>query len=244
MSTEPITVSPAATDYVLPAPLRTGDVVVVGARQDATAALRRGGEVARTLGDRFLALAESQQLFFVELRERLSALDTIIAEASRAQLKGAVKELAAVLDWCDVVQRDLVHEARLASSGAEPLEVAELCEEIAAKHRASGRQVLVAGRLAAPWWGEATALAESLEQSLAVLIERTQGMGSILFELATEAGLPRVRCYSDGDPQDGLDPSTVRRFRAATEAVGVVVRPDPRGAGAPGLVLELPVAAP
>lgn len=244
MSTNrPATIDPAAIDYVLPAPPRGGaEVVVVAPRRDVTAVLRRGGEVARTLGDRFLALAESQQLFLEELRDRLDQLDGAIAETPRALLKGAVRETLAVLDWCDTVQADLVAESRQAARGAEPIDVAALCREVAAGVHLDDQPVVVVGRQDAPWWGDAAALADVVRLGLGLVAERTQGHGARSLEIAEAPGAVRLWLASHGEPGDGVEPDSVERFRAAVQRLGATVRPDALGPGSSGLVIELPRA--
>ena len=126
----PPVLAESTSDYVLPAPPRgTGEIVVVAPPGDGASSLSRGAEVARRLGARFTALGESQQLFLGELRERIVAIDGVVAEASRAQLKGALGELLAVLDWCDAVQLDALQEAARAADGEEPIDLAAFAEE-------------------------------------------------------------------------------------------------------------------
>lgn len=99
-----------ADGYVLPPPQRRpreGAGVVA-----AQAAACRGSEPARALAARVACEAEILHLLLAELRDRLERLDGATAEASRAQLKGAVRELGAVLDWCEAVQGELLDEAR------------------------------------------------------------------------------------------------------------------------------------
>lgn len=230
-----------ATDYVLPMPPRaTGEVVVLTPQRDGTGALRRGSDVARAIGVRMLAFAEHQQLLATELRDRLQALDVEIADASRAQLKGAVHDLVAVLDWCDAAQLELVRESRCAASGLELLDLAELCESIAGEVRAQGLLVSVTGSSNRVFWGDALALAELVRQAIAVIAERAAGAPVALEVVDAGAGI-EVMVGSRGEPGDGVEPATVRRFRAAVERVGATVRPGPFGLGGAGLRLVLPV---
>ncbi len=240
MSNEPtgLLVTEAA-EYVLPSPPRTAGEVVVIAPPHDRAALRRGGEVARAFGERFLALGETQQLFGAELRERLQMLDAAIADASRAQLKGAVHDVLAVLDWCDAAQIDLVRECRLAAAGKELLDVNELCELVAAERRASGQQVSVVGRLPLPWWGEALALADLVAAAVEVAVERAGGAAVVVEVLATTAGA-ELHIASRGEPGDGVEAETVRRFRAAVERIGARVQPDELGPAGCGMRVLLP----
>lgn len=237
------TLPPATAEYVLPVPPRpAGEVVVVGSPHDPAIALRRGGEVARTLGDHFLALAECQQLFCSELRERLQQLDTAIAEATRAQLKGAVRDVLHVLDWVDSVQADFAVSSRRAAAGAEPVDVADVCAAIAAQSRALQRQVDVAGALVRPWWGEAAALHEVVRAGVALVVERTGGVGAIRILVEEGEQGPQVCVASSAEPVDGVDAASVVRFRTAVERIGGRVRPDAMGPGGAGMVIELPAS--
>jgi hypothetical protein len=240
MSNEPtgLLVTEAA-EYVLPSPPRSAGEVVVIAPPHDRAAWRRGGEVARAFGERFLALGETQQLFAAELRERLQTLDAAIADASRAQLKGAVHDVLAVLDWCDAAQADLVRECRLAAAGKELLDVTELCEVVAAERLAAGQQVSVVGRLPLPWWGEALALADLVAAAITVVVERAAGAAVVIEIAATPAGA-ELHIASRGEPGDGVDAETIRRFRAAVERIGASVRPDQQGPGGCGMRVLLP----
>ncbi|MBL8735092.1 MAG: hypothetical protein JNL12_01565 [Planctomycetes bacterium] len=232
---------PTAADYVLPArPRGNGEIVVVPPAADGLTALRRGGDVARTIGARFRTLAEGQRLFLDEVRERLTALDGAIADSSRAQLKGAVRELAAVLDWCDAVQADLLQEAAAASLGAEPIDVATLAEEVLPAIGLD-RPVLVRGHGEERYWGEAVLVADLLQRGVELLAERAQGPGAISVDVAHAGEALRLRFEAIGEPTEGLDPATVRRFRHAVDALAGVVLPGELGVGANTCVVELPI---
>ena len=245
MSTDrPAILSSETAEYVLPAPPRAaGEVVVVAPRPEFAAGLRRGGEVARLLGQRFVSLAEGQQSFLSELRDRLAALDGSVAEASRAQWKGAVRDAVSVLDWCDAVQADLLRESRLAAGGAQPVGVVSLCEEVAAHVVTAEQPVIVTGYCANAWWGSAIALAELVRSGLGLLSERTQGHGGRSLEVSTVDGAVHLRLASLGEPGDGVDADSVHRFRRAVEGLGATVRPDTMGPGGASMVIDLPVPA-
>jgi len=229
-----------ATDYVLPMPVRAaGEVVVLTPQRDGAGALRRGGEVARAIGERMLAFAENQQLLTTELRDRLQALDVEIADASRAQLRGAVHDVIAVLDWCDAAQTEMVRESRLAASGRELIDLPDLCECIAEEVRAQGLQVSVTGRSGRALWGEALALVELIRQAVAIVAERAAGAAIAIAVGCVDAGI-EVSVGSAGEPGDGVEPATVRRFRAAVEGVGATVLPGALGPGGASLRLVLP----
>ena len=242
--TRPEVLDPATAKYVLPSPPRPGgDVVVVAPRVDSARAFRRGGQVAQALGERFLMLAEAQEIFASELRTRLHDLDVAIPEATKAQLKGAVRDLLSVLEWNDAVQADVIGQSRLAAMGAEPIDVVELCSDVAAEVQGVGQPVVVVGGDAAPWWGVASDLAELVRQALAVVGERSQGVGARSIEVGTADGVVTVQVRGYGDPADAIDVSTVARFRRAASQVGARVRPDALGPGGVGLVVDLPSAA-
>ena len=244
MTTEPPSVLDQGTaEYVLPAPPRaTGEVVVVAPRADQNSVWRRGSDVARTLGDRFLALVETQQIFAAELRERLLGLDQSIAEAPRAQWKGAVRDLLGVLDWGDAVHADLLQEARLAATGAEPIAVEDLCQEVAAHVQTATQPVFVRGQTSRAWWGAAPALAELVRQALGLVGERTSGIGARSVEISEAQGCVAIAISGVGEPADAVEADSVARFRRAVEQIGAVVRPDGMGPGGAGLRLELPFA--
>ncbi len=233
--------TPSSAEYVLPQPPRAaGEVVVVAPRGDLAAALRRGSDTARALGERLLPNAESQALLAVELRERLAALDAMIAEASRAQLKGALGDVLAVLEWNDAAHADLLHQLRLASAGAQPIELVDLCEDVAAAQQTPDQPVFVRGQAARPYWGSAPLLADAITAALALVAERTLGQGARSIEIGGADGVLRLGIASAGEPGDGVDPASVARFRHAVERVGAAVKADALGPGSAGLVLELP----
>ena len=203
----------------------------------------RGATVARGLGERFLALADCQQQFLGELRARLEALDTAITDASRAQLKGAIREVSAVLDWCDSVQLDLQTEARRAAAGQEPADLAALCRDVAGS-LGGGGDIDVVDQGAGHWWGDAAALRDAIRHALTLVAERTSGAGSRRLEVGSTDGAPWVRVWSSGEPGDSLEVDSVRRFRLAVGRLGVRVVPDSLGPGGAGLVLLLPVHEP
>lgn len=230
--------APSASSYVLPAPKRpTPDVIVVPSRMGA--ALERSGQVARVIGERFLALAECQQQFLGELRNRLEVLDGAIADDSRAQMKGALREVTAVLDWCDSVQADLQEESRRAAAGREPLDLGAECADLVAGF-AGGNDIDVVSTAATRWWGDAKALHEAVCHGLTLVSERTAGQGRRRIEIGTAEDSAWIRIASSGEPGDSLDVDSVRRFRGAVTRLGARVVPDALGPGGAGFLLVLP----
>lgn len=226
--------------YVLPSPRRaTGEVIVVTPGGEGA---EDGPRVARLLGERFLALAECQQQFLAELRTRLAALDGGIAEDSRAQLKGALREAVSVLDWCDSVQSDLQHDCRRAAQGSEPIDLLAACRDVVAGVADTG-PIQVTGRATDPWWGDSAALRDAVRHGLALVAERTGSLGGRHVEVGVSTGAPWLRIRSHGEPGDSLEVQSVRRFRQAVDRLGARVLPDELGPGGAGLVIHLPTAA-
>lgn len=225
----------------LPAARHAGEFVVVSPQRDLDAAFRRGGDVAKALGERFLAAAENHRVFLDELRQRLLALDAAVADATRAQIKGALHGVLDVLGWCDAAESDVVANARLAAVGAEPIDVAALCGDIAQQAATPDRPIYVRGGTSAAWWGPAAGLADAVRQALALVAERTQSSGARSLEVReTPAGV-QIECLAAGEPGDGVEPASIARFRRAVGAIGASVQPTAQGAGAAGFVLVLPM---
>ncbi|MBL9077640.1 MAG: hypothetical protein JNL08_09060 [Planctomycetes bacterium] len=230
--------APPTTAYVLPGRKRpAGDVIVVPPGPGH--ALEHGARVARTLGGRFLAFAECQQQFLGELRSRLEELDGAIAEDSRARLKGALHGALDVLEWCEAVQVDFAAESGWAAAGCEPLDLAEVCREVAAEPSSHVGEVRVTGHSARPWWGNAMQLAAAIRQGLQVVGERLGGNGFRAVEIGDAEAGPWIRIAGYGEPGD-VEAGTVQGFRHAAAAVAARVTPDALGPGAAALVLHLP----
>ncbi|MFN7589909.1 MAG: hypothetical protein ACK501_17935 [Planctomycetota bacterium] len=231
----------STSDYVLPSPPRgTGEIVVVAPPGDGASSLSRGAEVARRLGARFAALGESQQLFLGELRERIVAIDGGVAEASRAQLKGALRELLAVLDWCDAVQADTLQDAARAADGEEPIDLGAFAEDVVVPRLGLDRPVLVTGRTNLAVWGRASQFADLIRHGVELLAERAAGQGAIGIDIDDAAGAPRIRFSALGEPADAIEPAVVRRFRATVDLLGATVLPGEHGVGGTACVVALP----
>lgn len=229
-----------AQGYVLPSPPRGhGDLVIVPPASSGLA-LRRGGQVARTLGARFEVLAECQEQFLVELRTRLETLDSAIAEDSRARLKGLLREATDLLGWCEAVQADAHADSRRAALGKEPIDVADLCRDLAGECGTPDSPVVVQGGANLPWWGEAARFAELVRVGLALVAERTGGHGARLIEVSGQpGGAVEVRLAGVGVVRDAVEPTLVGRFRDVADALGATVEPDHLGAGGAGMILRL-----
>lgn len=123
--------APAADDYVLLPPQRRSREALGSA--DAPASAGPGADTAGALAVRVECEGEILGLLLGEVRERLERLDGATAEASRAQLKGAVRELSAVVAWCDAVQRELLAEARRGLTGRGAAQPARAAAEPAGR---------------------------------------------------------------------------------------------------------------
>ncbi|MBX3463391.1 MAG: hypothetical protein KF830_09480 [Planctomycetes bacterium] len=239
MTTKPVDLAAKPVgSYVLPAPRRVAEVVVVP--PPAGHASGGQGTGIRGVGDRFLAFAECQQQFLAEMRDRLQKLDAAIAEDSRARLKGALRGVLDVLEWCDAVQGDLATECRWAADGLEPVDVVELCGAVASEPGAHAGAIDVSGHAGRPWWGERCRLAAALRAGLTLVSERTGGCGLRVLEVTEDEAGHQLRIAGLGEPGDGVDAATVAAFRRAVEALGARVVPDQLGPGSAGFVLHLP----
>lgn len=239
MSTRPADVAASpSSPYVLPGRKRAAaDVIVVS--PTGGEGFARGGRVAHSLGDRFLALAECQQQFLAELRQRLELLDGAIAEDSRAQLKGALRGALDVLEWCDAVQSDLATESGWAAGGLEPIDLAEFCRVIAGEPGSHVGDVRVTGRAASHWWGDAGQLATVLRSALQLVSERIGGTGFRQIEVGGAADGHWIRVAGFGEPTE-VEAGSAQAFRQAVERLCARVTPDVLGPGAAGMVLHLP----
>lgn len=226
-------------NYVLPAPPRGHGFLVTG-EGAAKQFVMQTGAVARALGQRFHTQAESMELLLVELRERLEQLHVCIAEDARAQLKGAVREIVRVVDWCDAVQSELVNEANKASAGLEPVDLLELCEQQAGAWQASADPIVVLAKQPVIYWGDRSQLAHLVQKALALVWARTGERGLRCLEVSSQHGVACLRVCSRGEPVSEVDGDVIDLFRVAADNLGAVVVPDELGPGGAGLVLRLP----
>lgn len=236
-----LVLDPVDGSYVLPQPPRGhGEVIVVGGAEGRRASLLRGQQVARAFGQRMVLQSEGLQVLLEQVRERLDGLDHAIAEDSRAQLKGAVRELCSMLEWCGAAQRELQAEGARALEGCEPIDVVELCREVAEGHDAASSPTSVHAEGHGIWWGRAAELADLLDLALVLVAERTQGIGARHLSVSCSEDLVAVRVHGFGEPADTVDAQTVQRFRRAADDLGVSVTPDDFGPGGAGMLLRLP----
>jgi len=233
---------PETGSYVLPAPPRGHRDQLVTDGEPSPLLQGSTSEVARAIGARFHVQADSLDLFLTELRDRLEQLDGAIAEDSRAQLKGAVREIGNVVEWCQAVQRELATESQRAENGEEPIDLVGLCEQIATSRQEMTEPISVVPRQAASCWGERGRIAHVLHRALDLVWARTSQRGLRCLEVDWQDAVPCVRVRSRGEPTDELDPDLVDAFRAAASSAGVAVVPDEQGPGGAGMVLRLPNA--
>lgn len=232
--------APSNGSYVLPARPR-GQSLLVTKPVNADSPALTAGAVARGLGQRFATQAQSLELLLTEVRERLANLDALIVEGSRAQLKGAVREVVNVVDWCDALQADFAGETDKAAQGLEPIDLVDLCRQQATSLQGPDDPITVAVKNHVIYWGDQAKLAKLIRNGLMLVAERTGGLGLRCVEVAAMQGASTVRIFSRGEPQGDLDPDVVDLFRRAVEKVGATVLPDELGPGGAGFVLRLPV---
>ena len=231
--------APINGSYVLPA-RPSGQSLLVTKPLTADPSSVTAGAVARRLGQRFSTQAESLELLLTEVRERLANLDALMVEGSRAQLKGAVRDVVNVVDWCDALQADLAGETDKAAQGLEPIDLVDLCRQQATSLQGPDDPITVSVKNHVIYWGDQAKLANLIQNGLMLVSERTGGLGLRCVEVAAIQGASLVRIFSRGEPQGDLDPDVVDLFRRAVEKVGATVVPDELGPGGAGLVLRLP----
>ena len=223
--------------YVLPKPPRGPRAQLVVDQEAATPPTARA---VRGVGARVRVQAESLDVLFQELRTRLEGLDAAIAEDSRAQLKGAVRDVGDVLGWCEEVQKVLAVEGARAERGEEPIDLSELCEEVAAVRQEPSSPISVITRQPAICWGERARIVHLVKKALDLVWARTEQQGLRRLEISWREDAACVRVSSQGEPVDGVDPELVDAFRAAAGGADVTVEPDALGPAGAGMLLVLP----
>ena len=231
---------PVTGDYVLPAPPRGKGLLTVE-REPRQPAARQAGGASRAIGERFLVAAESLEGLLSELRDRVENLDQAIAEDTRARLKGAVREITSVIDWCDAASAELAVESAKAVAGFEPVDVGALCKELSDARQDVDHPIAVTTRSEVACWADRGHLMDIVQKALAVVWARTGGHGLRCLEAAWRDGIPSIRVCSRGEPGGEIAPSIIEDVRDAVEGAGITVVPDDLGPGGAGLVLLLPV---
>lgn len=227
-----------AANYLLPKPRGKAADLVVEVRSPSFLRHREAA-VARSLGERAMAVAECQQHLFAELRDCLGELDRSIGEATRVRLQTQVRTAESVLEWCEAVLADQLADARLAASGRQPVEVVAVCEDVAGRWRADGAEVTVTGS-EGTWWGDAAALEDMVDAGLRLVSERARGAASLSVGVAIHGGRAEIAIESAGEPQDDIDAQVLTGFRDAVAHIGGTVRPGRFGRGGAGLCVDLP----
>lgn len=236
-------VDAAGLDYVLPAPPRSLRVPLTPPRAGATAgAAERGGGVAAAIGGRLLVQVESLAGLLTEVQDKLQRLDAAIAEDSRAQLKGGVRQVGEVVEWCAALQQSLAVEAARAAAGEEPVDLSALCQQVVAAGEAAEPIHVIATRPVV-CWAQRAPMRRLLEAALALVAARTGGRGLRCLEIDWRDDVPVLRVRSQGEPGGELAPEVVATFRDAVERAGAQVVPDEHGPGGAGLVLRFPASA-
>jgi hypothetical protein len=231
--------APADGSYVLPAPPRGYDLLVTKSAEPSS--LLFPGAIASGLGQRFQSQAQSLDLLLTEVRDRLERLDGAIAEDSRAQLKGAVRDVVRVVDWCDALRQELDAESAKAVEGLEPIDLVVLCERQANALQGLTDPIAVMSSKQVVYWGDRNKLQFVMQKALELVWARTGGQGLRCIEVSAEDGVPSIRVCSRGEPARDIDPDVVDAFREAVDDVGATVVPDELGPGGAGLVLRLSV---
>lgn len=240
MTTDPnLVLDPVTGSYVLPAPPRGKSLLTVAA-EPKTLVPYQAGIAVRALGERFQVTAQSLELLLLEVRERVHQLDQSIAEDTRAQLKGAVREISKVLDWCDAARTEIANDSSKAIAGLEPVDVVDLCNQLSAAHEGLTDPIAVIARHEVTCWADRGQLRHVVQKALALVWERTGGQGLRCLETEWRDSTPTIRVCSRGEPVEGIDPVVVEDFRLAVENAGITVTPDDLGPGGAGLVLRLP----
>ena len=241
MTTDPnLVLDPANANYILPAPPRGAGMLTVE-QEAATPRYSQSAGVARAIGERFQVTAQSLEILLSELRDRVQQLDLAIAEDTRAQLKGAVREISNVLDWCDSAGAEMATDSAKAATGLEPIDVVDMCNQLSAGQPEEAAPIAVVARNDVTCWANRAELSHVLHQALALVFARTGGQGLRCLEAGWRDHAPSIRVYGRGEPVDDIDPELVEGFRRAVAGTGITVVPDDLGPGGAGMVLRLPV---
>jgi len=232
------TLDPVASSYVLPAPPRGLDLLVV--KPEGVSPPPSMGTGIAALGNRFQMQAQSLGLLLTEIRTQLEHLDGAVEGHSREQLKGAVRDVMRVVDWCDELRLDLDDEGGKAAEGLQPIDLASLCEEQANALQEPAAPIAVLPSKPLVYWGDRNRMEHVLKKALELVGARTRGQGLRCVEVVSGEAVPSIRVRSHGEPAKEIDPEVVAAFREAVDYVGATVVPDELGPGGAGLMLRLP----
>jgi hypothetical protein len=235
--------APAATahsgGYVLPKPARPANEFVLPGARPMPRAL--AAEVARAIGHRTSALLECQARLLDELRQGIGEIDADLGDATRARLRGLVKNASSVLDWCGAVQADLARESAWAARGLQPIELQGFLRELQGSAGAAGTALQLRAEREVTWWGDGARLGEVMVSALDLVRARVGGSPSALIELQEAGPGCAIRVAGLGAVAAEIDAALVESFRHAVALLGARVTPDPRGPAGTGFVLQLPL---
>ena len=127
-----------------------------------------------------------------------------------------------------------------AERGEEPIDLSELCEEVAAVRPEPSSPISVITRQPAICWGERARIVHLVQKALDLVWARTEQQGLRRLEISWREDAACVRVSSQGEPVDGVDPELVDAFRAAAAGADVTVEPDALGPAGAGMLLVLP----
>lgn len=213
--TETIAVTAAEVAPALPGELR---------RQAARAALG-------TLGRRLDPLVGDLDRLLLECGRELGELVEDIDEGTRARLKHRAKVLQEVLGWLGQVAADIGLESGAAVRGAEPIDLAGLCHELATDRqaRAPGVRFTIPGSTGVGREPilQAAAVADLLAGTMALVAARIGNAGVVeaQFSQAGNRLLLRLAGAGSARPIDAGD--LIERVRRLAHELDVEIHRDP-----------------
>lgn len=228
----------------------TGNDEVVTAAEaplPLTGQIRRQAAAAAVvaLGRELDPLSADLDQFLGEGRRELAELTEDIDEGTRARLKHRAKVLREIFDWLDQVSRDIAAEARSAAGGALPIDLTELCVELAVDREQRAPSVRIA---VAPDPGErrvrlpAQPAAELLAAALALVAARIGNHGVIEVETEAQGDWLAVRMAGVGAVQPIAADELIETVKALATELGVEIRRDRvQGEAGAAMVLAFPL---
>jgi hypothetical protein len=193
-------------------------------RQAARAALG-------TLGRRLDPLVGDLDRLLLECGRELGELVEDIDEGTRARLKHRAKVLQEVLTWLGQVAADIGVESGAAVRGAEPIDLAGLCHELATDRqaRAPGVRFMVPGSTGVRREPilQAAAVAELIAGTMALVAARIGNAGVVeaQFDEADHRLCLRLAGVGSARPIDAAD--LIERVRRLAHELDVEIRRDP-----------------